>query len=122
PLVVTVSNPITLWPPNHNYTTIDVSQCIVSVSDNCANLSVSDVVITKVTSDEPEDVEGGGDGHTLNDIAIARDCGSVDLRQERQGDGNGRVYTIYLTVSDNDGNATTANCDVHVPHNRNDPA
>ena len=94
-----------------------MSELIVSVDDNCANLTTNDVYITSVTSDEEEDARGGGDGKTKNDIVIGSDCGSVDLRKERSGKGNGRVYTIYLAVDDGNGNTVTANCEVHVPHN-----
>jgi len=71
------------------------------------------VVITKVTSDEAEN--GGGDGNTLNDIVIAANCKSVQLRSERQGSGNGRVYTIYFSVKDAQGNVATATAKVKVP-------
>ena len=117
PTLTAISDPITLWPPNHKYTTFTVDDCVESVSDNCSSLSESNVTITRVTSDEEEDASGGGDGNTDDDIMIAGDCGSVDLRKERQGGGNGRVYTIYLSVKDEAGNEATAECQVHVPRN-----
>lgn len=119
--VISPAGTTSLWPPNHQYVTMSASQCVAAVSDNCANLSPSDVVITKVTSDEPEDANG--DGNTLNDMVIAADCQSVQLRRERQGSGNGRVYTIHLSVSDDNGNTGTATCLVTVPKSQNgDPA
>jgi hypothetical protein len=118
PPVITVAVPINLWPPNHKYQTITVAQCVTAVSDNCASLSVNDVVITQVTSDEPEDAPGGGDGNTTNDIVIASDCKSVQLRRERQGSDNGRVYTIHLTLNDGNGNEGTATCLVTAPHDQ----
>ena len=72
-----------------------------------------------MSSDEPEDVGGGGDGNTLDDIVIAGDCRSVNLRSERQGGGNGRVYTIQVAVNDAGGNSGTAFFQVEVPHNIN---
>ncbi len=116
---ITPAAPTSLWPPNHKYVTFTASQCVVAISDNCAGLSASDVVITQVTSDEPEDATGGGDGNTLNDIVIASDCKSVQLRSERQGSGNGRVYTIHLSVSDGNGNSGAATCIVTVPKSQN---
>jgi hypothetical protein len=68
-----------------------------------------------VTSDEVEN--GTGDGNTLNDIAIASDCKSVQLRAERSGTGNGRVYTITFLVRDASGKTSTATAQVVVPHN-----
>jgi len=118
--VITVAAPTSLWPPNHKYETITVYQCVVSVEDGCgSSIPVSNVIVTKVTSDEPEDANGGGDGNTVNDIVIASDCKSVQLRSERQGSGNGRVYTIHLSVDDGNGNVGTATCLVTVPKSQN---
>ena len=58
---------------------------------------------------------GNGDGNTHNDIVIAPDCKSVQLRVEREGNGNGRVYKITLKVKDASGNVTTAVRQVLVP-------
>jgi len=96
-----------------------VSQCVTGATDNCALLSPSDVVVDSVTSDEPEDINGGGDGNTLNDIVIASDCKSVQLRRERQGGANGRVYTLHMSVSDGNGNTGNAICRVTVPKSQN---
>ena len=122
PVITATANPITLWPPNHKYHTVNVSECFSSISDNCASLSNSDVIIVKVTSDEPEDANGGGDGNTTDDMVIASDCKSVDLRKERQGNGNGRVYTIHMEIDDGNGNTGTATYLVLVPKNKNGTA
>ena len=70
-------------------------------------------MISQVTSDELEN--SNGDGNTLNDIVIAGDCKSVQLRAERDGGGDGRVYTITFKVSDTSGNVGTATARVFVP-------
>jgi len=103
-----------MWPPNHKYQTFNVTSFVTSVFDNCG-ASVSDVVIDHVTSDETEN--GNGDGNTMNDILIASDCKSVQLRSEREGGGNGRVYTITFRLTDSHGNTTTATAKVVVAHN-----
>jgi hypothetical protein len=55
-----------LWSPNHQYETITVSQMISSVVDNCGTSSSTPLLmITHVTSDEPEDAAGSGDGNTF---------------------------------------------------------
>jgi hypothetical protein len=59
-----------------------------------------------------------GDGYTFNDMVFGPDCRSVDLRAERAGSGNGRVYSIYLSVSDSAGNKADTVYTVSVPHNR----
>ncbi|HVF67319.1 MAG TPA: immunoglobulin-like domain-containing protein [Pyrinomonadaceae bacterium] len=104
-----------LWPANHSYRTFNVTDFVTGASDSCdTTLGVGDVVIEKVTSDETEN--GNGDGNTLNDIVIAANCRSVQLRAERQGGGNGRVYTITFMVSDGT-NVTRKTAKVVVPHN-----
>jgi len=110
---------IVLWPPNHKYHTIEIAECcVISVTDICdAGVDIDDVVITSVSSDEPEEVQGEGDGNTLDDIVI-EDSQTVKLRAERQGDGNGRVYTINFEVTDDSGNPEIGSCTVWVPHDQ----
>lgn len=106
-----------MWPPNHKYQTFSVTNFVTGVTDSCNNsLSISSVVISRVTSDELEN--SGGDGNTLNDIVIAANCKSVQLRSERDGDGDGRVYTITFKVTDASGNVGTATAKVTVPHSQ----
>jgi uncharacterized repeat protein (TIGR01451 family) len=110
-----------MWPPNHKYQTFGVTNFVTGVNDTCDGpISVSSVVITKVTSDEIEN--GNGDGNTLNDIVIAANCKSVQLRSEREGGGDGRVYTIYFKVTDSHGNVGTATAQVVVQHNPGETA
>jgi len=107
-----------IWPPNHKYRTFSVTDFVASVTDSCnTSLNLSNVVISQVTSDELEN--SGGDGNTLNDIIIAANCKSVQLRSERDGGGDGRVYTITFKVTDASGNVATATARVVVPHSQN---
>ena len=119
---VTVS-PDTLWPPNHKMVDIVAN---VTVSDICD--AAPSVVLTNVTSNEPGDAKGkpwdsqdstSGDGSTINDIQGA-EIGTGDynfqLRAERAGKGDGRVYTITYTVTDASGNSASASTTVVVPH------
>jgi len=115
-LIVSI-DPTVMWPPNHKYMFIPATQSVISVSDNCADLTLDDINISSVSSDEPENANG--DGNTVDDIVIAEDCKSVDLRRERQGGGNGRVYTVNLEVSDDDGNVANASTFVTVPKSKN---
>jgi hypothetical protein len=119
--VITVNNAaVTLWPPNHQYVNFNLSQFVTGASDNCdSGVDASDVVIVSVTSDELEDNPSGGDGNTLNDIVIAANCKSVQLRAERDGNLNGRVYTITFAVVDTAGNVGTATVKVTVPKTQN---
>ena len=72
------------------------------------------VAITSITSDEPVEVGAGGDGHTTDfDMAIVDDV-TVDLRSERQGGGDGRVY--WVNYIDSDG--ADQSCEFMVPHDQ----
>lgn len=121
PVITLNGQTITLWPPNHKYKTVNVTDLVLSASDSCdTSVNLSKVVISKVTSDETEN--GNGDGNTSNDIVIAANCKSVQLRSERDGGGNGRVYTITFRVRDVKGNETTVTSKVSVPQNQNGSA
>lgn len=120
PPVVTVhSAPTSLWPPNHKYRTITLADLNITVEDHCdKEISAENVVIVSVSSDEPENAGSGGDGNTENDIVLNNTCRSVDLRSERLGSSDGRVYTLYLEATDASGNTGFATYEVHVPHDK----
>ena len=85
----------------------------VDVSDICdANPTCK---IVAVVSDEA--VEGKGDGNTSPDWEITGDL-RVDLRAERSGQGDGRVYTITIECIDASGNPSITDFTVTVPHNQ----
>lgn len=116
PVITLSTTNINMWPPNHAYHTFNVTDFVASASSSCdPNVDVNNVVIEKVSSDEPEDSLLGADGTTLNDIVIAGDCKSVQLRVERDGELNGRVNTITFRVRDSQGNTTTITATVSVP-------
>jgi len=106
--------PSVLWPPNHKMVTINAA---VAVSDICD--PTASFVLTSITSNEPDN--GTGDGDKPNDIQGA-DYGTADtsfqLRAERSGRGNGRIYTINYTASDKSGNTTPIQLQVTVPHDQ----
>jgi hypothetical protein len=104
-LSVTVS-PDSLWPPNHKYKTVEAS--FTSSSDTAS------VTLLSVTSNEPDD--GLGDGDTANDIVIV-DNDTIQLRAERSGGGDGRIYTITYQATNTCGATVTATATVTVPHN-----
>lgn len=108
---------IELWPPNHSYHTITVGNLVTSATSCDGTVNLNSVIIDHVTSDEVEN--GNGDGNTLNDIVIACNRKSVQLRAERDGSGDGRVYTIYFKVTDGSGHSTTVAATVTVPKSQN---
>ena len=108
-LTVTV-DPNTLWPPNHKMVKIIPT---VTASDNCDDSL--DVSLLSITSNE--DDNGLGDGDKSDDIQIGED-GSISLRAERSGLGDGRIYTIIYQATDASGNIAEATATVRVPHNK----
>ncbi len=105
-LNVTVS-PDSLWPPNHKYVTVEAA--FSQTSD------VSSITLLSITSNEPDN--GQGDGDKPNDIVIV-DNDTFDLRAERSGGGNGRIYTITYQATNTCGNTVTTTATVAVPHDQ----
>jgi hypothetical protein len=107
-----IDEAIELWPPNHKFHTISGEDCVV---DKCDGEDV-EVTFLSAWSDEP--INDKGDGNTDPDIILG--CDSVQVRAERQGGGNGRVYTLtYVAVDDaGNGNDTELECVVTVPHDQ----
>jgi hypothetical protein len=113
PQLSVVASTTPLTPANHSYRTFTITNLVTAASDTCdGSVGTGSVVITQVTSDEPQ--TGSGDG-TTNDVVIASDCRSVQVRAERNNDGNGRVYTVSLRVKDASGNSTTKSVKVTAP-------
>lgn len=96
-----------LWPPNHGLVAIS----ILGVTDPNNNATIT---ITGVWQDEA--TSGLGDGDTPVD-AIVNPDGTVLIRAERAGNGNGRVYHIHFTAADLEGSSSGV-VKVSVPHNK----
>ena len=106
---VTVS-PTSLWAPNHKMEPIVAT---VQVTDNCPGVSFA---LASVTSNEPDN--GLGDGDTIDDIqdaAMGTPDTEIGLRAERQGSGDGRIYTLIYTATDASSNGDQAVAVVVVP-------
>ena len=70
-----------------------------------------------LTVSSNEAINGSGDGNTSPDWQVV-DAHHVQLRAERSGNGNGRIYTLTLTCTDVAGNHTVRISKVLVPHNQ----
>jgi len=111
PVITLKNNSVALWPNDKSLHTITVADLVANASDNFdQSVTLSSVVIATVSSDEGTAASG--------DIVIAVDCKSVLLRAERDGSGDGRVYTITFRVRDASGNTTTVSAKVTVPHDQ----
>jgi hypothetical protein len=101
-----------LWPPNHHMVAIEPN---VSAD---APSGPPTVTLVSITSNEPDDAEGTGDGSTTGDIVVNET--GFELRAERAGGGNGRTYTVtYEATTTNGSNlTTTAVATVVVPHDQ----
>jgi hypothetical protein len=121
-------HPFELWPPNHKYVSVTVDIDYGSLSYDDTELRVL------ASSSEPDNDQG--DGNTTGDVNghdgytrpvdvtdtcnvsddHASDC-AVALRAEREGPGDGRVYSFDVRVAGEDGSRST-DCDVIVPHDQ----
>jgi Right handed beta helix region len=106
---VVSATPNVLLQANHQMVPVTIN---VSVSDNNDPNVVCRII--SVTSNEP--VDGLGDGDTSPDWIITGNLG-LNLRAERSGKANGRVYTITIECSDSFGNSSTETVTVSVPRN-----
>ena len=82
-----------LWPPDHSMVPVS----ILGVTD--PNNQAITITYSTVTQDEP--VNGLGDGDTSPDAAVSGN--QVLLRAERAVTGNGRVYVVHFTATDDNG-------------------
>jgi len=114
PVVVMRDGPIVMWSPNHKHETFTPDMFIERAEDACGRpIDLSTVAIVEVRSDEPDDDRG--DGRTVNDIVVH--CpNTVELRAERMGGGDGRVYTIVYRVTADNGVSVDREATVVVPH------
>jgi hypothetical protein len=98
-----------LWPPNHKMVPIN----ILGVTD--PNQDPVTITINSILQDEP--VRGGGSGNTCPD-ASGVGTNTAQVRAERAGTGNGRVYHISFTADDGRGGTCTGEVTVCVPHDQ----
>jgi hypothetical protein len=103
-------NQSSLWPPNHALRTISLGGATDPDGD------VVTLTVTAVTQDEA--LNGLGDGDTSPDAVLGPASNQVQLRAERSGTGDGRVYRVAFGGSDGRGGTCTGTVKVGVPHNQ----
>jgi hypothetical protein len=98
-----------LWPPNHKY----VGGRIAGVTDPDGNTIT--LTIGGISQDEP--VAGAADGNTSPDATIGS-AGAFQVRAERSGQGDGRVYAVAFSASDGQGGSCARTLLIGVPHDQ----
>ena len=74
------------------------------------------LTIDSVTQDEL--LNGTGDGDTSPDAVKGATSNTVQLRAERDGSGNGRVYRLRVSADDGRGGTCGKTVTVGVPHDK----
>ncbi len=103
-------DPDTLWPPNHKLRLVTVSGGSDPDDDTITT------AITAITQDEP--VNGLGDGDTSPDAVLGPASNQARLRAERSGTGDGRVYRLEVTVTDEFDLSCEGTVLIGVPHDQ----
>ena len=103
PALTVASSPGALWPPNHKMVTVNVD---VDTSPDAT------IELVSITSNEPgvaDDVAGA---------MFGTDDRTFQLRAERLGGGDGRIYTITYRATNAAGGSATATTTVVVAHDQ----
>ena len=98
-----------LWPPNHKLATVAIQGVTDPENDPIK------IRVTRITQDEP--VNGLGDGDTGPD-GFGVGTSQAQIRAERSGTGNGRVYAVAFTAEDGRGGSCNGTVQVGVPHDQ----
>ena len=98
-----------IWPPNHKF--VDVQ--VLGVNDPDGD----PITITINSIYQDEEVDERGDGKFAPD-GSGIGTSTAEVRAERYGRGNGRVYHISFSAVDTRGGACTGTVMVSVPHDQ----
>ncbi|MED4225610.1 hypothetical protein [Neobacillus cucumis] len=105
-------DPSVLSVPNNKMVTV---QATLNYTD--AESGIQYVRLNSITSNEPDSgLDNGDQPNDIQNAIFGTEDTSFDLRAERSGKGDGRIYTITYTVTDKAGNSTTRTATVTVLH------
>jgi hypothetical protein len=115
PVLAPSATPSILWPPNHKFRDITIQ---ANAADNSGGTITLEAYVS--SSEEPDT---DGDGNTIPDYTdpqIDQNTGEItlQLRAERSGKGDGRIYTVVITATDESANSSTASVNIVAPHNK----
>ncbi|MBN2128743.1 MAG: hypothetical protein JW741_04575 [Sedimentisphaerales bacterium] len=94
-----------LWPPNRQMRAVTIE---ANAADNSGGAVTLDV---EVTSNEPDP-----DDWIIDSVDSETGVIELQLRAERSTSGDGRVYTVTITATDEASNSSTAAVEICVPH------
>jgi len=117
PTLAPLASTTMLWPPNGSLRPVTIWAHAIDNGGGLITLTVN------VQSNETESCCGHCSRCTQPDWyidAINNDTGEIQLRlrAERSGRGDGRIYTITVTATDQSMNQSSAAVEVRVPHDR----
>lgn len=96
----------TLWPPDHQFESVTING-VSDIEDNPITIA-----ITSIFQDEPVDASGA-DGASPDGQGIG--TATAQVRAERDGSGNGRVYHIGFIGEDGQGGSCSGEVHIGVP-------
>ena len=102
------ASPASLWPPNHKFVAIAIKG--VTDPDNDAVT----IVVNRIWQDESTTADGSGDPSPDGMIV----GGAAQVRAERAGSGDGRIYQIFFTATDTKSGSCSGSVTVGVPHDQ----
>ncbi|PLS08389.1 endo-1,4-beta-xylanase [Neobacillus cucumis] len=109
-LTITLDKSV-LWPANHKMVPVTAS-----ISSSDATSGIDSVVLTSITCNEKipsDDIQ-----NVKLNTSITGSTTTFELRADRLGNGNGRIYTITFTATDKAGNEITKSVTASVPHDQ----
>jgi hypothetical protein len=112
PSCVASASPNSIWPPNKQLVPVTIT-----VNSSVGASGIASVAASVVTSNEtlwPGDVVGFGLAPTTDSVATL----TGQLRADREGKGNGRLYRQPFTVTTVAGTSATCVATVSVPHDQ----
>ena len=101
-----------LWPPNHKFHAITIQGVTDGDGDSIA------IVVNSIMSDEKPATAKGAGGVSKVPDANGVGTNTANLRAERSGVGNGRVYHIYFTATDGHEGTCLGTVKVAVPKSK----
>jgi hypothetical protein len=108
PTVTCSVSPNVLWPPNGDLVPVNAYVTVTDLLSGSAGFN-----LVSVTSSEPDSGLGDIQGFVAGTPSV-----SGQLRAQRLGSGNGRVYTLTYSGLDHAGNPAACTTTVTVPHDQ----